>query len=262
MLQSSSQHQPLIFDCYDELIIDPSLLQSFSEDEWMSLHGLSYLGALCFYIASEGLFTWLTSPVLWGKARADFITNAARRAMSTEIAPLAFLVTDWVGEGRLGIITTFCQSDQVQVEALGAFLTLVYWDSPKPGVVVVKVFTNSPYLPQGFFNSPYLDVTTLSAGALTGQFPLVPMCLCRLLHILPVRSSFHERKRGWARSLPIPHGGTVGELRRGASFVQPVPLSVPVIYSHSNRDMSTQTEGSTLLQPCLEAITTSYPGQG
>ena len=34
----------------------------------------------------------------------------------------------------------------------------------------------------------------------------------------------------------------MGELRRGALFVPPLPLSVPIISSHSNRDASTQTK--------------------
>ena len=53
--------------------------------------------------------------------------------------------------------------------------------------------------------------------------------------------SMRERGR-WAKNLPSPEGDTVGELRRGASFVPPLPLSVPIISSHSNRDMSTQAE--------------------
>ena len=65
--------------------------------------------------------------------------------MSAEITPLAILVMDGVGKGKLGMITTFCRSDQVKVEPSDALLTLVQWDSPKPGVVVVKVFTNSPH---------------------------------------------------------------------------------------------------------------------
>ena len=51
------------------------------------------------------------------------------------------------------------------------------------------------------------------------------------------------RERGrWAKNLPSPHGDTVGELRTGTSFVPPLPLSVPIISSHSNRDMSMQTD--------------------
>ena len=50
--------------------------------------------------------------------------------------------------------TTFCRSDQVKVEPLDALLTIVQWDSPKPGVVVVKVFTNLPHLLWRAFGSP------------------------------------------------------------------------------------------------------------
>ena len=103
------------------------------------------------------------------------------------LLPWQFLVMDGVGEGKLGIITTFCRSDQAKVEPLDALLTLVQWDWPDPGVVVVKVFTNSPHLPWWSFGSPYLDVTTLSAGTLTTQFPLAQMCLCRLLPYSPTQ---------------------------------------------------------------------------
>ena len=124
MSQPSLQCQPTLSDCYNELMVDPSLLQSFSEDEWMSAHGLPYLHALCFGIVSERLFTLLTSPVLWGKAGADFITNAGQRAMSAEITPLAILIMDGMGEGKLGMITNFCRSDQVKVESLDTLLNI------------------------------------------------------------------------------------------------------------------------------------------
>ena len=136
----------------------------------MSILGLPYLCALCFG-------TLLTSPALLGKAGADFITNAGRRTMSTEITPLAILVMDRVGEGRLGMITTFWRSDQAKLEPSAALSTLVQQYSPKPGIVVVKVFTNSPHLPWGSFSSPYLDVTTLSVGTLTPNSHL-PCCAC------------------------------------------------------------------------------------
>ena len=45
--------------------------------------------------------------------------------MSTEITPFAILVMDRVVEGKLGMITAFCRSDQVKVEPLVALLTLV-----------------------------------------------------------------------------------------------------------------------------------------
>ena len=61
------------------------------------------------------LFTHLASLLLWGKAGTDFINNVSRRATSVEIAPLAILVTDGIGEGKLGMITTFCRTDQVNL---------------------------------------------------------------------------------------------------------------------------------------------------
>ena len=51
----------MISGCYDELLADSILLQSFPEDKWTSIHELPYLCALCFYVVSEGLFAWLTS---------------------------------------------------------------------------------------------------------------------------------------------------------------------------------------------------------
>ena len=107
--------------------------------------------------------------------------------MSTEITPLAILVMDGVVKGKLGMITAFCRSDQANVEPLDALLTSVQQDSPKPGVVVVKVFTNLHHLLWESFGSPYLDVTTLSVGALTTQCPLAWLHLCRLLPYSPTQ---------------------------------------------------------------------------
>ena len=134
---------------------DPSFLQSFSEDKWMSVHKLLHLGPLCFHIMSERLFTLLTFPALWGKAGVDFITSTDRKAMSTEITPLVVLVMDGVGEERLGMITTFYKSYQVRVEPSDALLPLIQQYSPELDVVLVKVFTNSPYLPWRSYGSPY-----------------------------------------------------------------------------------------------------------
>ena len=145
-------------------MVDPSLLQSFSEDEWMSIHGIPHVHALCFGITLEGLFTCLASLALWGKSGTDFIHNTSRRVTSVEIAPLAILVTDGIGKGRLGMINTFCRTDQAKVKPLDVLSALVQQDSPEPGIVMMKVFANSAYFLQGSFSSPYLDVTTLPWG--------------------------------------------------------------------------------------------------
>ena len=67
----------------------------------MSVHGLPYLHATHFHVVSERLFIQLTSSALWGEAGTNFITNVDRRGMSAEITPLAILVMDGVGEGKL-----------------------------------------------------------------------------------------------------------------------------------------------------------------
>ena len=171
----------MISDCYKELMADPSLLQPFTKDKWMSIHGLPYLHTLHFHIVSERLFTRLASLVLGEKVGIDFINKASRRAMSVEITPLAILVTDSIGKGKMGMITNFCRTDQEKVEPLDTFLALVQRDVPEPCVVMVRVFTNSPYFPWGSFGSPYLDMTTLPQGTLTTHFPLVLLCLGKFL---------------------------------------------------------------------------------
>ena len=67
-------------------------------------------------------------------------------------------------EGSLGIVTTFWHPNQANVEPLEVLSTLVQQDSPKPSVVVVKIFPNPPYLSEGSFGFSYLDITTLSVG--------------------------------------------------------------------------------------------------
>ena len=57
----------MISDCYTELMVDPFLLQSFSEDELMSIHGLPYLYTLHFHIVTERLFHLTNLPSTVGK---------------------------------------------------------------------------------------------------------------------------------------------------------------------------------------------------
>ena len=85
---------------------------------------------------------------------------------------MAVLVTDGVGEGNLGMQTTFCCHDQAKVEASEALSDLHQHYSLEPSVVLVRRFTNSPYLPWGSFGFLYLDTTTLSGGTSSTQFPL------------------------------------------------------------------------------------------
>ena len=94
---------------------------------------------------------------------------------------MVILVTDGVGQGNLSMVTTFSHHDKTKVEASEAVSALHQCNSPEPSVVVVRRFTNSPYLPWGSFGFLYLDVTTLFGGTSSAQFPLDWLHLCKLL---------------------------------------------------------------------------------
>ena len=91
---------------------------------------------------------------------------------------MAILITDGVGEGKLGMVTVFSHSDQAKMEPSVMLLTLVQWDLHELAVVLMKIFTNSPYFPWGPFGLSFLDIATLSEGTPTIQFPLSWLCLC------------------------------------------------------------------------------------
>ena len=112
-----------------------------------------------------------------------------------EIVPLVALKTDMVEEGSLDMMTTLCHHDQVKVESSEVLSILCQWDSPKLNVVVVKIFANSPYLPQGSSSFLYLDITTLSLGVLTTKFPLDQLCLWWLLPYSPTQVIFPMKQK-------------------------------------------------------------------
>ena len=154
---------PTIAECYDDILEDHSLLQLFLEKEWQSIQKLPLLGALQFRIISERLFACIVSPTMWGKARMKFITNNGPKKWGSH--PNVILVTDGVGEGNLGMVTTFCCHDQSKMEASNALSALHQCNSPEPRVVVVRRYTNTPYIPQGSSLLLYLYVSTLSRDA-------------------------------------------------------------------------------------------------
>ena len=151
------------------------------KEEWLSVWELPLFGALLFRIISERCFAQLTSPVMWGKAGVEFINNNGLK-ISREAIPMAILVTDGMGEGNLGMVTTFCCHNQAKMEASNSLSALHQCDSLKPSVVVVRRYTNTPYILWGSTHFLYLDVSTLSGGASSTQFPLDWLHLCRLFH--------------------------------------------------------------------------------
>ena len=87
-----------------------------------------------------------------GQAGVDVISSSNLK-ISGKIVPMAVLITNRVEKRSLDMMTTFCQHDQVKVESLEALSTFCQWDSPKPRVVEVRIFANSPYFTQGYFAS-------------------------------------------------------------------------------------------------------------
>ena len=65
------------------------------------------------------------------------------------------LVTDGVGEGNLGMVTIFFCHNQAKMEASDAVSALHQCNSLQSSVVVVRKYTNTPYIPQGSSHLPY-----------------------------------------------------------------------------------------------------------
>ena len=80
---------------------------------------------------------------------------------------MAILSRDGIDKEKFGMVTILCNSDQAKVEPSVVLLTLVQWDSHEPAMVVMKIFTNSPYFQWGSFSFSFLDIATLSEGAPT-----------------------------------------------------------------------------------------------
>ena len=107
------------------------------------------------------------------------MTNIGPR-IRREAIPMAILVTYRVGNEYLGMMTIFCHHNQNKIEACDALSALCQCDSHVSSVVVVRKYTNTPYIPQGTARLLYLDVSTLSGNPSSVQFPLEYLCLQRL----------------------------------------------------------------------------------
>ena len=93
---------------------------------------------------------------------------------------MVILITDGVGKGKPGMVTSFCHSDQMKVQPSVMLPTLIQWDSHEPAMVVMKIFTNSPYFPWESFSFSFLNIATLPEVAQTIQFPLSRLHLYKL----------------------------------------------------------------------------------
>ena len=131
---------------------------------------------------------------------------------------IAVLVMDGMGEGNLGMVTTFCHHNQVMVEASDVLSALPQHDSLEPGVVVMRRFTNSPYLPQGSFGFLYLDVTTLFGGHFICPIPTAPAMPIQATPLLQHQGGpAMEGGRGRVKGVSLLPGGPVGKLQGRSS---------------------------------------------
>ena len=137
----------------------------------MSLLEFPVIGALQFRLISEEFFTHVASPTIWGKTGVEYVTKTILR-LSSKATPMVTLITDGVGKGDLGMVTTFCSCNQVKMEGSEVLATLCQCDPPMPSVFMVKRYTNTTFIPQGTSRLLYLDVSDLPRGTSSTQFPL------------------------------------------------------------------------------------------
>ena len=138
--------------------------------------------------------------------------------------------------------------------------SLVQQDSPEPGVVVEKVFTNSPYLPWRFLWLPLPGSNHPFSGHFT-QLPPALLCLCRLLLILHLGHP-SVRERGDGLKINPYSGRHCGRAQKRSTICPTLatvrsPSSPPI-----QRDASVQTKEALGFSLALEAGTIRYSGQG
>ena len=140
-----------------------------------------------------------------------------------------------------------------KVEASEALSAPYQHNSPEQSVVVVRRFTNSPYLPQGSFGFLYLDVTTLSGGTSSTQFPLDQLQLCRLLPYsnTEVFLPWEEGEEGFKAVSLLP-GDFVEKLWGRALSIQANTSISSLITPHLHQEEGSQTEEGSGFHPVLK----------
>ena len=183
----------------------------------------------------------------WGQV----ITDTNLRS-SGEATPTVILITDGVGEENLGMVTIFCHQDQSKMEASHALSALHQHNSPESSVVVIRRYTNTPYIPQKTSWLLYLNVSTLFGGASSIQFPLDHLCIQRLLPYSKTKVLL-PCEEGETRFKVYPHTREV--LRKSSEeghwFSDPVLLSIPSSALLLHPEATTQTGEELGYNPAL-----------
>ena len=60
---------------------------------------------------------------------------------------MVILITDGVEKENIGMVTVFCCHNPNKMEPSDAFPALCQCDTQEPSVVVVRRYTNTPYIP-------------------------------------------------------------------------------------------------------------------
>ena len=245
--------QPNIAKCYDDIVKDPSLLWLFLEKECTSLQELPPLGALWFRLISERLFTCIVSPDMWGKTRVGFITCTCQK-ISGEATPMAILLTGGIGEGNLGMETTFCHQDQVKIEASDALSALHQCNSPDPCVVVVRRYTNTPYIPWGTSCFLYLDMNTLYGALFHPISQWTSFIYTGYSISLRLRWSCLMKGGGGVKSVPPFPRGPMEKFRRGTPPLWSSFAVDPFICPPSHQEQGTQMEKELGYHPAFQQL--------
>ena len=246
--------KPSIARCFDELVEYPSLLGLFLGEECTSLLELPVVGALQLRLISERFFTQVWSPTIWEKTGGEYITETGLR-LSGEATPMAIFITDRVGKGDLGMVTTFCSNNQVKMEASEVLDTLHQHDSPEPSVSVVRRYTNTPFIPQGTSRLLYLNVSDIPRGASSTQFPLNCLYLWKMLSysktevLLP-----HEEGEMGYRTYPISQEVLWKCSKDSHCLSKPVSLSMPSLAPPPCLEEGIQMEGKLGYNPALQCL--------
>ena len=112
----------------------------------MSLLELPVMGDLLFRLISEKFFTQVAPLTIWGKIGVESVTETHLR-LSGEVAAMAILMTDGLGKGDLGMMTTFCSHNQTELEASEALTAFHQHGLSEPRVFMVRRYTNTPFIP-------------------------------------------------------------------------------------------------------------------
>ena len=212
------------------------------------------MGAFQLSLILKRLFALIASPDTWGKTGVEFITCTSWK-ISGEATPTAILITDGVGKGNLGMVTTFCHHDQAKIEASDAFSNLHQHDPLDPSMVVVRRYTNTHYIPHGTSCFLYLDMRTLSRGASSTQFPLDWLHLCRLLPFSEIEVILpHEEGQLGFKVYPYSQEVLWESSEEEHHLSDLVLLSISSLALHPHLEEGTQTEGGFGFHQALKCL--------